>query len=161
VSDIVLGGLISLVSSLVTTIAISVIAFRRELRTRWDKDTLSIVSRSLVSSERAMGRIYAWSRGELSVSEGYSRPTSVDELVDLAYYQLEELAVLFPRIAERAHGLQTDLISLTELTKNASRKFTPASTDPEYLAGSESLREKIGAAIVELRSAAQKRLAIS
>jgi hypothetical protein len=160
VNDVVIGGLISLVSSLVTTVVVVQLAYRRELRTRWDRDTLTTVSTSLVSAERAMGRIYSWAQGELTSVPPARRPNSVDEIIDLTYYQLEQLAVLFPGIAELADGVQHNIVLLSDLTAEA-RKHADRADSQSYLVESEALREDIRDKIDQMRSAAQRRLAIA
>jgi hypothetical protein len=159
-NDVILGGLISLVSSLMTTGLVATLAYRRDMRTRWDRDTLTTVSQSLVSAERTMGRCYAWAAGEHSAENGRSRPAVVDDILDLAFYQLEELAVLFPKIADLADSVQDNLIALVELTR-AAREASAVANSPEYRSESERLRGQIQTDMAAMRSAAQRRLSIA
>lgn len=153
------GAIIGLVSSLLTSVIVTGLAHRRDLRTRWDRDTLTTVSQSLVSVERAMGRIYAWSRGELTAVPGLSRPDKVDDMLDLAYYQLQELSILFPKISAVADRLQSDLVALAELTGNASASAAPDAMI-SYGPASEQLRTQIRSGMAQMRVAAQQRLSI-
>jgi hypothetical protein len=159
-NDVVIGGLISLISSVATTVVVATLAFRREMRTRWDKDTLTTVSTSLVSAERAMGRIYAWAQGELEAVPPARRPATVDEIIDLCYYQLEELSVLFPGIRLLADTVQKDIVRLANITAD-ERAANPRAVSQTYLDEAEVMREEIRSKIGEMRTAAQRRLSIA
>jgi hypothetical protein len=157
-SEVLIGGAISLAASVVTTFLVATLAYRHELRTRWDKDTLATVSRALVSTERAMGRIYAWSRGAIAAETDAHRPSAVSTDLDQAYYQLQELSVIFPSVEDAAVRLQSALVQLASLTDAVAGS---GQLSEHYLGESESIREDIGRDLRGIRTAAQKRLAIS
>lgn len=157
---VIVGGAISLVASLITTFLVARMAYRHELRTRWDRDTLTTVSKALVAAERAMGRIYAWSRGDNEPMDGRSRPKSVDGALDIAYYELQELSVLFPGISAPADEIQRTLVQLADLTRTVAKTHHPAATSERYLAESDAKRATIMQDIAHIRSAAQNRLKI-
>jgi hypothetical protein len=52
-SDVILGAVIGLIASLLTTIVIKVVEWQREKLVRWDEDILQIATDALISAERA------------------------------------------------------------------------------------------------------------
>lgn len=155
VNDVVLGGLISLASSVATTLVVSFIAFKHELDYRWDKDRLDIVTTSRLATRRARGKIHAWSRGELVAVPPRSRPEAVDDLMDEAYYELEKLALLFPEHQSDVAHIQQSLVDLATLT----RSTTPG--DEGYAAQAQTFKNDIDVRLDAIRKAAQGRLKIA
>lgn len=155
VNDVVLGGLISLASSVTITYVVSRMALKHELDFRWDKDRLDIVTSSRLATRRARGKIHAWSRGELVAMPPRSRPEAVDEQMDDAYYELEKLALLFPEHQEAVSAVQEALVDLATLTRNSR----PG--DPAYAENAEEFKSTIDKNLNQIREEAQARLKIS
>ena len=157
-SDVVVGAVLGLLASLVTTVALKVLDWRRENDVRWDRDLLLVATEALVCTERAMGTIYAWSKGLAESADGAGRPERVDQALDEAHYKLKTLSILFPRIAATVDELQSTLIQLARLTGEYRRSddFGQA----RYLEESEDLRTRIKAMADTLLTDVQTRLRV-
>lgn len=130
-SDVVVGAILGLVASLLTTVVIKRMDWSRENQTRWDKDILTIATEALIAAERAKGRIYAWSKGEFESIPGRSRPEIVDDEIDRAYYRVKSLAILFPKLEPEVEELQGQINSLARATSAYRKELDKPGVDPE------------------------------
>lgn len=181
-SEVVVGAVIGLVASLVTTVVIKWLEWRRENAVRWDKDILTVATEGLIASERAKGRIYAWSRGEHTTEAGRARPEKVADEIDRAYYKTKSLSILFPDTESTIVLLQQELGKLSALTgayrgaiESIDRQRGDLAADSveltdlderaakltaDYVAESEVLRSEIDDLGARLLDAVQSRLRV-
>jgi hypothetical protein len=165
-SDVVVGAVIGLMASLITTVVIKWLEWRRENAVRWDKDILTVATEGLIAAERAKGRIYAWSRGEYSADEGKARPEKVDDEIDKAYYKTKSLAILFPNTEAIIGVMQDEIGSLAALTGAYRADLTrDQGSDADrltadYTAAADLIRTHIDELGSELLDAVQSRLRV-
>lgn len=156
-SDVILGAVIGLIASLLTTIVIKVIEWQREKSVRWDKDILQIATDALISAERATGRIYAWAQGEISGPPGKSRPEAVESAIDQCYYTMKSLVILFPNCAGDIQRLQAVIVDLASLTGGYR---AGQSAEDQYWEQAGPLRAEAADRGARLLAAVQKRLQV-
>lgn len=117
-SDVIVGAVIGLLASLLTTVVIKWMEWRRERAVRWDKDILAVATGALISAERAKGRIHAWAQGELGEMSNGARPELVESAIDQCYYSMKSLVILFPDCGPDIRQLQAVIVELAGLTKD-------------------------------------------
>ena len=108
--DIVIGATISILG----TFAFNFWLSSRAESKRWDADRLRALTDARIDFQRALGRIEAMAAKHFEITQPRKRPEIVEQIVDKAWYSLEELAVLFPRAELDIKALQQSLVARVE-----------------------------------------------
>jgi len=104
--DIILGTLITIIG----TLAFNFWQLRHTESQRWDKDRLDSLTESRIAVQRVMGLAGAMVEGHFRPSEKGRDPEEISKEKDLAWYALEELAILFPGVSEEVYELQQTIV---------------------------------------------------
>jgi hypothetical protein len=154
-SDVIIGAIIGLVASLVTTAVIKWLEWRHENAVRWDKDILTVATEALISAERAKGHVYAWSMGEFSRPTGQARPEQVAAAIDNCYYKMKSLAILFPSCEADIEQLQQLIVELAATTGLYRDGGIP---EDKYWEQANAMRSRVSHLGDSLLDAVQRRL---
>ena len=104
--DIIIGATISIIGTFLFNLWLS----SRAESKRWDADRLRALTDARVDFQRALGAIEAMAAKNFEVTQPRKRPQIIERALDRAWYSLEELAILFPRVEVDVKALQQSLI---------------------------------------------------
>lgn len=104
--DIIIGATISIIGTFLFNLWLS----SRAESKRWDADRLRALTDARVDFQRALGAIEAMAAKNFEVTQPRKRPQIIERALDRAWYSLEELAILFPRVEVDVKALQQSLV---------------------------------------------------
>ena len=104
--DIIIGATISIIGTFLFNLWLST----RAESQRWDADRLRALTDARVDFQRALGAIEALAAKNFEITQPRKRPQIIERAIDRAWYSLEELAILFPRVEVDVKALQQSLV---------------------------------------------------
>ena len=116
--DIIIGATISIIGTFLFNLWLS----SRAESKRWDADRLRALTDARIDFQRALGAIEAMAAKNFEVTQPRKRPQIIERAIDKAWYSLEELAILFPRIEVDVKTLQQSLVEREGLAFEALEK---------------------------------------
>ena len=136
--DIIIGATISIIGTFIFNLWLS----SRAESKRWDADRLRALTDARIDFQRALGAIEAMAAKNFEVTQHRKRPQIIERAIDKAWYSLEELAILFPRVEVDAKALQQSLVererfAFDSLEKTNSLDYYKANLKPDE----KSIRE--------------------
>ena len=130
--DIIIGATISIIGTFLFNLWLS----SRAESKRWDADRLRALTDARVDFQRALGAIEAMAAKNFEVTQPRKRPQMIERALDRAWYSLEELAILFPRVEVDVKALQQSLIdretfAFDSLEKTNSLEYYKTNLKPD------------------------------
>lgn len=130
--DIIIGATISIIGTFLFNLWLS----SRAESKRWDADRLRALTDARVDFQRALGAIEAMAAKNFEVTQPRKRPQIIERALDRAWYSLEELAILFPRVEVDVKALQQSLIdregfAFDSLEKTNSLEYYKTNLKPD------------------------------
>jgi hypothetical protein len=104
--DIIIGATISIIGTFLFNLWLS----SRAESKRWDANRLRALTDARVDFQRALGAIEAMAAKNFEIPQPRKRPQIIERAIDRAWYSLEELAILFPRVEVDVKALQQSLV---------------------------------------------------
>ena len=104
--DIIIGATISIIGTFIFNLWLS----SRAESKRWDANRLRALTDARVDFQRALGAIEALAAKNFEITQPRKRPQIIERAIDRAWYSLEELAILFPRVEVDVKALQQSLV---------------------------------------------------
>jgi hypothetical protein len=104
--DIIIGATISIIGTFLFNLWLS----SRAESKRWDANRLRALTDARVDFQRALGAIEALAAKNFEITQPRKRPQIIERAIDRAWYSLEELAILFPRVEVDVKALQQSLV---------------------------------------------------
>ena len=130
--DIIIGATISIIGTFLFNLWLS----SRAESKRWDANRLRALTDARVDFQRALGAIEAMAAKNFEVTQPRKRPQIIERALDRAWYSLEELAILFPRVEVDVKALQQSLIdreafAFDSLEKTNSLEYYKTNLKPD------------------------------
>jgi len=116
--DVIIGATISIIGTILFNLWLS----SRAESKRWDADRLRALTDARIDFQRALGAIEAMAAKNFEVTQPRKRPQIIERAIDKAWYSLEELAILFPRVEVDVKALQQSLVEREELAFDSLEK---------------------------------------
>jgi hypothetical protein len=130
--DIIIGATISIIGTFLFNLWLS----SRAESKRWDADRLRALTDARIDFQRALGAIEAMAAKNFEITQPRKRPQIIERAIDKAWYSLEELSILFPRVEVDVKALQQSLVdregfAFDSLEKTNSLEYYKTNVKPD------------------------------